>query len=75
MLGEACHHRPLTAYLALDVIRHGMQSLPLDNIHDWNSSGLACKNRPWIAHTAGRRQAWHATISLGQHTRSDDVRH
>ena len=34
---------------------------------------MACHQRLRIAHKQGRRRAWHAIISFGQHRRSNDV--
>uniref|UniRef100_A0A3Q7EDM7 Uncharacterized protein n=1 Tax=Solanum lycopersicum TaxID=4081 RepID=A0A3Q7EDM7_SOLLC len=36
--------------------------------HDRTTSGMAYHHRPWIAY-----MAWNSIISLGQHTRSNDV--
>ena len=37
------------------------------------TSGVACHNRPWTAHTVGQCRAWHDINTLGLHARSDDV--
>ena len=34
---------------------------------------MACHHRLWAAHTVERRQAWHAIIAFGKHTRSNDI--
>ena len=41
-----------------------MQSLPLCNTQGRMTSVKACHNRPWIAHTIGRRQAWNVIFSF-----------
>ena len=51
----------------------GMPSSPLDGKHSQTVSGVACHHRLWTAHTVKRRQACHAIIDFGQHTRSNDV--
>ena len=51
-----------------------MTSPPLDNIHGRTTSGVACYNGPWTAHTVERHQAWNAIIALRWQTRSNDVR-
>ena len=51
-----------------------MSSSPLGSTHGRTTSGVACHHRLWAAHTIERRRALHAIISLGQHTRLDDVR-
>ena len=45
----------------------------LGSIHDRTTQGVTCHHLPWSAHTIGQRQAWHARMDLGRHTRSDDV--
>ena len=50
-----------------------MPSSPLGSTDDRTASGLACHHRLWVAHTVERRQAWHAIIAFGKHTRSYDV--
>ena len=52
-----------------------MLSSHLDGTHGRMTSGVACLNVPWAAHTVGRRRAWHSIIALGRHTRSNDVGH
>ena len=43
--------------------------------HSRTASGVALHHRPCTANTVERRQAWHAIIAIGQHTRSNDVGH
>uniref|UniRef100_A0A494G8M3 Uncharacterized protein n=1 Tax=Solanum lycopersicum TaxID=4081 RepID=A0A494G8M3_SOLLC len=50
-----------------------MTSPPLDSTHSQTTSGVACHHRIWKAPTVKRRQAWHAIIAFGKHTRSSDV--
>ena len=50
-----------------------MPSPPLDSKHGRTSSGMACYNRLWAAHTIERRWAWHDITAFGQHTQSNDV--
>ena len=38
-------------------------------------SYIACHDRPLTAHTNKRHRAWHAIITLGLQTRSDDIGH
>ena len=45
----------------------------LGNTCDRTTSGVACYHLPWKANMIRRRQAWHARMALGQHTRSNDV--
>ena len=52
---------------------HGSPSSPLDYQYGWTMSGVACPHGPFIAHTFGRRQTWHAIIALIQHKRSENV--
>ena len=50
-----------------------MPSSPLDTTHGQTTSGVACHHRLWEAQIDERRRAWHANITFGQHTRSNDV--
>ena len=59
----------------LDDIRHRMQSSPLGCTSGWITSVLEFHHRPWETYTVELRQAWHAVMNLGQHTRSETVRH
>ena len=52
----------------------GMPSSTLGSTHDRTTLGVACHHRLWAAQTVERCQAWHAIISLGRQTRSNDVR-
>ena len=50
-----------------------MPSPPLESTHGRTTSGVACHHHLWAAHTVERHHAWHAIISLRQHTQSKDV--
>uniref|UniRef100_A0A494G8X1 Uncharacterized protein n=1 Tax=Solanum lycopersicum TaxID=4081 RepID=A0A494G8X1_SOLLC len=52
-----------------------MTSQPFHSTHGRMMSGEACHHRLRAAHTVRLRRAWHDITALGQHTRSDDVRH
>ena len=54
-------------------IRRGMPSSPLGSTNGRTTSGVACHHSPWTANTVKRRRVWHAIITFGQHTRSNDV--
>ena len=54
-------------------VRHDMSSPPLDSTHGRMTPSVACHHRIWAAKKVERRQAWHAIIAFGQHTRSNDV--
>ena len=56
-------------------VRRDMPSPPLDNTQGRTTSGVACHHRLWAAQMVERRRAWHAIITFGQHTRSNDVGH
>ena len=58
-----------------DYVGHGMTSPPLDSTHGRTTSGVACHQRIWAAHTVKRRWAWHAIITFGKHKRLNDVGH
>ena len=51
-----------------------MTSLLLDSKHGQATSGVACHHHLGAAHTVERRWAWNNITSLGQHTRSNNVR-
>ena len=51
----------------------GMSSSPLGSTHSRTTSGVTCHHRLWEAHRVKQCRAWHAIISLGQHTWSDGV--
>ena len=51
----------------------GMPSSSFGSIDGSTASGVACNHRLWPAHTVERRQAWHAIIIFGQHTRLKNV--
>uniref|UniRef100_A0A494G8P9 Uncharacterized protein n=1 Tax=Solanum lycopersicum TaxID=4081 RepID=A0A494G8P9_SOLLC len=46
---------------------------PLGSTHGQTTSGVACHHRLWEAQKDERRQAWHANITIGQHTRLNDI--
>ena len=50
-----------------------MTSPPLDSTHGQMTSGVACRHRPWTAHTVEQRPAWPDITAFGQHTRSNNV--
>ena len=50
-----------------------MPSPPLDSTQGRMTSGMACHHHLWEAQTVEPRRAWHANITFGQHTRSNDV--
>ena len=52
----------------------GMPSSPLGSTHGRTTSGVACHHRLWEAQKDERRWAWHADITFGQHTRSNNFR-
>ena len=56
-------------------VGHGMPLSPLGSKDGRTTSGVACDHRLWAAQTVERRRAWHAIISFGKHTRSNDVGH
>ena len=56
-----------------DDVGRGMPSPPLDSTHGRMTSSVACHNRPWTAHTVGRRRAWYEITALELHARSDVV--
>ena len=55
-------------------VRNGMPPSPLGSTHGRTTSSVACHHSPWMTNTVKQRQAWHAIIAFGQHTRSNDVR-
>ena len=54
-------------------VGRGLQTSPLGSIHGRTTSGVACHQRVWAAHTVKRRRAWHTIIAFGQHKWSNDV--
>ena len=56
-------------------VGRGMPSSPLGSTNGRTTSRVDCQQHLWAAYTVKRRRAWHAIIALGQHTRSNDVRH
>ena len=70
--GVACHHYPLTVNMVER--RRAWHNITALGQHTWSkTSGVVCHHSPWTAHTVGRRQALHASIAFGKHTRSNDV--
>ena len=65
----------LTQHTQSSDVGCGMPSLPFGNTHSRTTSGVACHHHFWAAQTVERRQAWHAIIAFGQHTRSNNVGH
>ena len=59
----------------LNDVGRGMPSPPLDSTNDRMTSSMACHNRPWTAHTVGRRRVWYEINALGLHAWSDYGRH
>ena len=58
-----------------DDVGRGMPSPPLDSTNGRMTSSMACHNRPWTAHTVGRRRVWYEINALGLHAWSDYGRH
>ena len=71
-------------------VRRVMQSSPLDSIRGQTTLGVAYHHGPWPAHTVtcgsplspldnihrvGQHRAWHAILTLEQHTPSHDIDH
>ena len=52
-----------------------MPSSHLDCTHNQETLGMACHHGSLKAYTIGRRWEWYVIIALGQHTRSNDLRH
>ena len=71
-VGRGMPASPLDSTWSKDVGR-GMTSPPLDSAHGRTTSSATCHHRHKKAHTVKRRRAWHAIITFGQHTRSNDV--
>ena len=64
----------LGQYTSSDYIGCEMLSSPLERIHYLKMSGVTCYGRPWTSHTIRGCWAWHARMSLEQHTWLDDIR-
>ena len=47
----------------------------LDNTHDWNTSGMAWHNFPWVPYMVKRCWARYVINVLEEHKRSEDVGH
>ena len=54
-------------------VGRGMQSSPLGSTDSRTASGMACYHLLWTANMVERRQAWHAIIAFGKHSRSDGI--
>ena len=54
-------------------VRRDIPSPPLDSTHGRMTSSVACHHHLWAAHTVERRQLWHASIALWQHTQSKEI--
>ena len=54
-------------------VGRGMPTSPLGSTHGRTTSGMACQHHLWEAQTVERRREWHANITFGQHTRSNNV--
>ena len=72
--GVAFHHSIFIETMS-NYVGRGLTSPPLDCTHSWMTSGVALHHRLWTTHTVERRRAWHTTIAIRQHTRSNDVGH
>ena len=73
-VGRGIPASPLDSTWSKDVVR-GITSPPFDSAHGRTTSSTICHHHLWKAHTVERRRAWHAIITVGQHTRSNDVGH
>ena len=56
-----------------DYVGRCMRSSPLGSTNGRTTSGVACHHRLCAAQAVARRQALHAIIAFGHHTRSNDV--
>ena len=54
-------------------VERGIPLSPLGSTHGRTTSGVACHHCLWEAQKVERRREWHANITFGQHTRSNDV--
>ena len=55
-----------------DVLR-GMPLSPLGKTHGRTTSGVTYHLCPYTAHIVGRHRMWNVIITLGKHTRSEEV--
>ena len=55
-------------------VERDMPSFPLESTHGRTTLGMACHHHLWAAQMVGRTWAWHAIVSLGWQTRSNNVR-
>ena len=67
-------HISLGQHTVSDDVKHAMPSLPLGNTQSQTKSGVAWHHCPLAAYTIELHRAWHATIALGQHRWSYDIR-
>ncbi|TMW81519.1 hypothetical protein EJD97_009164 [Solanum chilense] len=73
---QACHTMiALPQHTLLDDVENVMPSSPVDSIHGRTTSDVANHHLPWTAYTVELCRAWHAIITFGMNTRSDDVEH
>ena len=49
-----------------------MTSPPLDSTHGRTMSCVTCHHCLWTTHSVKQHRVWHAIITVGQHTRSND---
>ena len=56
-----------------DDVGYGMPSSSLGSTNGRTTPMWHANITFWAAHTVERRQAWHASIAFGKHTRSKDV--
>ena len=70
--GVALHHRPWTTR-TVGRRRAWYDITALRRTHSQTTSGVTCHHRLWTTHSVKRHRVWHAIITVGQHTRSNDV--
>ena len=63
--GLTCHHIPWKTLMSEEIER-GLTLWPLDRMHCFTMSDVACDYRPWNAHKYGRFWEWHAIIAIGK---------
>ena len=75
--GKTCRVRNAHMGLGLNKrsnnISRNMPSSPLRSTYGRIFLGVECPHVPWATHTVGRHCAFHAIITLGKHTISDEV--
>ena len=54
-------------------VERGILLSSLGSTHGLFTSGVACHHRLWEEQKVERRREWHANITFGQHTHSNDV--